>query len=732
MTRILTLLILFLSFNTIAQKDSLLNSLGVYEKILEGKMPLSDTNLVIQLEDKVAQLTYIDPVKALDYSRKIYELSKILNYKRGIANGMRLTGDQMMLLDEVDSSQVVIRKAIEYCEKHKLSKVKTDCQYSLGSSYFYLSDYDKSLDAYFECYEYAKKFNPQAQAGGANGIGLVFRVIGNPEKAKEYFLEAYQLGKIYKDTSDQVQALNNLGIIAKNEDDYEQAFAYYNEGLELAELSNNLRKAGEFYYNLAIMYERTGEIEKGFEFMEKSAEVTKKTSSKRGVAMDYFSLGLFYFNRNRFDKAIVNLELALSYSEEVKYDELIVASYKGLAMAFNGAGNYQQAYNCMTRAYVYNDSLGLAYANAQALELENQTLLAEVAERDSLDKIRVEQQRSYEKNLSAEKVKSRELLLWSSGAVIILVIIALYFMFRSRSQLKIKNVIITDRNNQIEIQKEELIEQHKEIRDSITYAKRIQNALLSGNEEWDKISMKHFILFKPKDVVSGDFYWAHHFDKENISIWVTADCTGHGVPGAFMSMLGIGFLNEIVIENGTKSGSEILNLLRAKIIKALAQKSGGQQQKDGMDLALCIWDRKSNQLEFTGANNPLWILRKRAQIETENHEKTHFHEGNEYGIIELAANKMPVGFHTETAASFKSQTFQLREDDRIISFTDGYADQFGGAKGKKLKYKPFKNMLIEIQSKPVQLQGELLTDLFDKWIGDFEQIDDVCLIGVKV
>ncbi|MFT4601951.1 MAG: serine phosphatase RsbU (regulator of sigma subunit), partial [Arenicella sp.] len=593
-------------------------------------------------------------------------------------------------------------------------------------------DHEKALESYFECYDIAKKRYPKSQGGAASGIGLIFRVIENNEKSKEYFQEAYQLGKVYKDTAGILQSLNNLGIIAKNENHIELSFQYYNEGLALAIANKSLRREGEIYYNLSVLYDMTGETEKSFEFMEKSAAVTQKIGNKRGAALDYYSLGSYYIDDHQYGKAIDRLELALDYGLESGYMELVIEVYNALGIAYYGNKEFEEAYACSTRSAAYKDSLNTGTTNSQALQLENDQLLAEIGVQDSLDKIQRQNQRDYEQKLSDEKVKSRDLLLWASAVVILLIIGAFYLVFRSRTQLKAKNKTITHRNNQILLQKDEIEEQHNEIRDSINYAKRIQTALLSGNDEWDKIATNHYVLFKPKDVVSGDFYWAHHFEKEEISVWVTADCTGHGVPGAFMSMLGIGFLNEIVIENGIKDGPQILKSLREKIIKALDQKGASHQQKDGMDLALCIWDKKTNKLQYTGANNPLWILRNRENITEGHFDKVMIHEPFTYGLIEIAANKMPVGFYTEDLSEFISQEVQLLLGDRIISFTDGYADQFGGDKGKKMKYRPFKKIIIEAQPKPFKLHGDILTRHFDEWIGEFEQIDDVCIIGISV
>ncbi|MEO9532608.1 MAG: tetratricopeptide repeat protein [Crocinitomicaceae bacterium] len=725
-----TLLLSSLSVSAHAQ-DSLLTALKVDEKI-KSSTDLKDTVVIDQLKKSFDKLKYNEPGLTVLYARKMLALARKLKFEPRIGSGLRLLSGALMGHNQLDSSIIYADRAIDYCKRYNLEEELMKAYNNRGNACFYKSEYEKALEYYYKADEMAKEKFPKAIAGSANGIGLIFRVIENYNKSKEYFEEAYRLGKIYKDTADVLQALNNLGIIAKNQGEYEKSLAYYNEGLELAKANNNLRREGELLYNAAIVYNYLGESDKMMEAMEKSTEITYQIGTDRGIAIDNYSLALYYTDLNQLKKAEEKMLIALDYGQRAEYSELIAESYIAMAEIQSKLRNYKEAFTFMAMGHEYSDSLGLADANSAATRLENEVNQARIEAQDSLQREQEVLENQHKEQLAAEKLKSREILLWSSGVVIILVVVALYFMFRSRSQLQSKNKIITDRNNQIETQKEELIEQHKEIRDSINYAKRIQTALLSGNEEWDKISLDHFILFKPKDVVSGDFYWAHHFPEENISIWVTADCTGHGVPGAFMSMLGIGFLNEIVIENGIKSGPIILNKLRDKIIHALTQKSEAQQQKDGMDLALCIWDRKTNLLEFTGANNPLWVLRKKSQISQSDFAKIHLEEDQEFGIIEIASNKMPVGFHTGELAAFKSQTIQLEIDDRVITFTDGFADQFGGDKGKKLKYKPFKSMLIKAQAKPIKIQSDILDSEFSEWIRDFEQIDDICVIGVKV
>ncbi len=262
-------------------------------------------------------------------------------------------------------------------------------------------------------------------------------------------------------------------------------------------------------------------------------------------------------------------------------------------------------------------------------------------------------------------------------------------------------------------QQNEIKDKNKSITSSIEYAKRIQNAVLFSEDILDKNNIDHFIFFKPRDIVSGDFYWINKsYDK---FIIIAADATGHGVPGAFMSMLGIAFLNEIIeLEINNITPDEILNKLREKVKTTLKQSGKISETKDGMDMAVCILDQNTLQLQYSGANIPLYIIKK---------------DTNE--LNEIKPTRQPVGIYP-LEKSFINNSVQLEKGDIIYLFSDGFADQFGGPKGKKFKYKPFKQMLLENANKPMTEQKIIINNEFDTWKKDTQQTDDVLVIGVKV
>lgn len=230
-------------------------------------------------------------------------------------------------------------------------------------------------------------------------------------------------------------------------------------------------------------------------------------------------------------------------------------------------------------------------------------------------------------------------------------------------------------------------------------------------------SKNFFILYKPKDIVSGDFYYALSHkptgSKNELFYMCTADCTGHGVPGAFMSMLGISYLNESIIEKNIAKPNEVLNNMREEIISSLNPEGSEEESKDGMDCVLCSYDFQDMKLHFAAANNPLWLVR----------------DGK---LSEYKPDKMPVGKYQDQHASFNMQTIDLQKGDIVYTFTDGYADQFGGPKGKKFKYKQLEDILLANSHLDMEEQKNVLNTKFEAWKGNLEQVDDVLVIGIKI
>jgi serine phosphatase RsbU (regulator of sigma subunit) len=294
------------------------------------------------------------------------------------------------------------------------------------------------------------------------------------------------------------------------------------------------------------------------------------------------------------------------------------------------------------------------------------------------------------------------------------------------AKLKLEDIVI-NRTAEVVAEKEEVEKQkklvevkNKDITDSINYAQKIQQAILPLPDEFSKVFPQSFIYFQPRDIVSGDFYWFYppHKLNQNHVYLAAADCTGHGVPGAFMSMIGNTLLNEILNEKQVYECDAILNQLHNEVRAALKQDIAQNTTNDGMDIALCRIDLDTLELQYAGANRALYILRPQT---------------SKYEFIEIKPNKFSIGgFQAETTRKFTPHTLQLKQGDTFYMFSDGYADQFGGANNKKFMVKRLQQELLAMQHLPLHEQKVLIAKLLNDWKGSTEQVDDILMIGVRV
>ena len=265
--------------------------------------------------------------------------------------------------------------------------------------------------------------------------------------------------------------------------------------------------------------------------------------------------------------------------------------------------------------------------------------------------------------------------------------------------------------------------QHQKMKESIHYAEKIQSAALIPEDYLSEFMKDHFILFSPRDIVSGDFFWATQQDSRLVI--AVADCTGHGVPGALLSMLGISFLNEIVNRSVSMHANQILNLLRTYLITSLHQTGRRGEARDGIEIALCIIDAPKNQMEFSGANRPLYIIRENGSY------KDPVMENLTHELIQINADRMPIGVYDQEMTPFSNNIIPLQKNDAIYLFSDGYVDQMGGPHRKTFRAHRFKNLLLEIQDQTMEKQKQILIERFESWKGDFEQVDDILVLGFK-
>ncbi len=368
---------------------------------------------------------------------------------------------------------------------------------------------------------------------------------------------------------------------------------------------------------------------------------------------------------------------------------------------------------------------------------EQKAVLAEQKEAaDSLQKHISEQQNQIKEQKGTLKAQDKRITyqtyaLITFGLLILIILTFAYLLRRNYRRIKAINQKLAEKNDTILEQNERIEEKNKEITESITYASKIQHAMLPSLTVLQENFRDSSALYIPRDIVSGDFYWAAK--AEGKLIWTAPDCTGHGVPGAMMSMLGMAFLREVVTRKGIYSPEKILDEVRDMIVRSLSSENKEEEAKDGMDMGLCTLDMASGTLSFAGGNNPLYLFfgNKDGNRQIPEDSKKIEDANGELVGVEIQADKQPVGAHSD-GVPFKKQDVEVRKGDRLYLFSDGYADQFGGNKGKKLKYKPFKRMILESNDLSLKEQRDHLHEKFMEWKGTYEQVDDVVVLAVEL
>jgi sigma-B regulation protein RsbU (phosphoserine phosphatase) len=286
------------------------------------------------------------------------------------------------------------------------------------------------------------------------------------------------------------------------------------------------------------------------------------------------------------------------------------------------------------------------------------------------------------------------------------------FLIDSIRKINEQNDQLKRKNDELSWQHQLLAEKNKEIIDDINYSLRIQNALLPSKDYLNQLFIQHFVFFRPRNIVSGDFYWVYH--KENKVMFAAADCTGHGISGAFMTVAGAAFLNEIASMYDYADASEILNQLRNRVMRLLHQKGEDGETNDGMDISLCVFDFENYSLQFAGANNPLYIVRQNGNIDI------------------IKPDKLPIGIHINFNQPFTTHRTILKKGDMIYLFSDGYPDQFGGPNDQKYRYKRLQDLFVRIHNEPVNDQKKIIEQEFNDWIGERKQVDDIMMIGIRI
>jgi serine phosphatase RsbU (regulator of sigma subunit) len=567
-----------------------------------------------------------------------------------------------------------------------------DSYNNLAYIYDYMGNLPKALEFYFKTIPLDEKNkNYTGMSVTLGNIGLVYVDLEEYEKAKLYYNKSLLLLEKYPNLRQLARTKTHLGYLHSLEGNYDSAKFYYNESLIIC-LKNDFPEIANSYNNLAKMYYRQGNVDSSYALQYKSLEYAEKFSNWDIMIYSFCNIGIMEKEKGNYKKAKEYYLKAYDLVKKMKiYDDR--SKCLGLLSEVNElTGDYKislQQYKEMT---LIMDSI---YDNSKSIEIGRLEAGYEYEKQKVIDDAKNDKLVALEKE---EKAKQR-VIIYSISFGSILLLLSLFIIFNRLRITKRQKIVIENQKEIVDIK-------NQEITDSIRYAKRIQSAILPPSKIVKEYLKESFILYKPKDVVAGDFYWMEH--KDSKVIFAAADCTGHGVPGAMVSVVCNNALNRSVREHGLTDPGEILTKTREIVIQEFEKSE--EDVKDGMDIALCSLD--GMKLQYAGAHNPLWIIRKGELIETK-------------------ANKQPIG-QFDNPEPYTTHSFDLEPGDSLYLFSDGYVDQFGGPKGKKFMYNPFRKLLLSIQEKSMEEQKTFIDEAFEAWKGSIEQIDDVCVIGVRV
>jgi len=600
------------------------------------------------------------------------------------------------------------KKVVELLlEKLKLVEQEQDST-EIASTCSYLSINKRKLGFYDDAITYNQKaiklFESLKDSLGLaecyQGLGGIYYFMDNNEQAIRQFIKALQIYVRLNNIEKQAAINNNIGSVYNENGESEKALQYYKKALEIYSQQGNRMVEAIIADNIGLAYVGLNNYTKARVYFVQSLEMQKRIGNNEGIVHSLTNIAGLNHKQNNLEKAREQYLEALELAKKGNFLNEELNIFKELVDVEEGLGNYQEALQTMRNYLAIKDTIINEESRSQMNELEVKLNIQDQESKIVL--LNKENELNLEK-VEKQQIRTRFAIILVILLLVLLVIVVIALRFSREAKLKLEEM-----NLEISAQRNEIQVQNKRFTDSIQYAGRVQNALFTPIAKLSDYFSDYFLISKPFSIVSGDFYW---FRSINGKLYLAvADCTGHGVPGAFMSMLGNAYLNEIVIHSPSSSANEILNELRDKIKTTLHQENM-QGNTDGMDISLCIIHFDQQKLEFSGAYNPAYLLRGEL-------------------INELKADKMPVAV-SRNERSFTSQWIDIQKNDRLFLLSDGFYDQFGGKEVTKINRKGFKELLYAGSQLSFAGHGKMIEAFFNDWKGEREQTDDVMVLGCQ-
>jgi serine phosphatase RsbU (regulator of sigma subunit)/Tfp pilus assembly protein PilF len=600
---------------------------------------------------------------ALYFAKKLVDYSEKRAYVKGKANGYRMTGMAYAVISNYTDALRFEQMALKACEKTKDMGMKANILNNLANIYYEVKEYHEALSYQERSLDLCLKLNLKRGVSACFGnMGNIYKNLGNTRSALKYYEKSIAIDRELHNALGYANSWGNIGSLYFARKEYARALDYFNRSLHVRDSLGNTNGITSSYISMANVYDVLGQTK---------------------TAMDYY-------------------KKALSLAEESGTLDQQESCYQGLYHCYKKTGEVDEA----LAAYEKGNQLKDSMLNSSRLDELNQLKTKYLLEQqESEQKIKIAAVEAKKDTEKAAAEKQGRIILVSAIIGIILMLIFSYLIYKRYTLSLRQQHIIQSQKKIVEVK-------NQEITDSINYAKRIQEALLTSEQEFCSHFQNAFVLFKPKDIVSGDFYWVSSIPNTSTVVFALGDCTGHGVPGGFMSVLGMNLLNEIVNEKQVTEPAEVLELLRVRIIAALKQDGNEGNSRDGMDVTVCKLDRTTGAFAYAMANRMLYV-----------------HSGGE--LTRYTGDRMPVSFY-EKEAKFSQNSLQLRKGDLIYLFTDGFTDQVGGPEGRKFKYPNFETAIKTAIADSRPVDKKYFNEIFLSWKKERHQVDDVSLIGVEV
>ncbi|HAS41598.1 MAG TPA: hypothetical protein DCS93_14045 [Microscillaceae bacterium] len=714
-----------------------------------AKEPVDTTKVSIMLELGMAHLAE-DQAEASQFIKQALQLSRKIKFLKGEVNSLMRQGDVYRRQNKFDKAIELLEQAVKLNNKESLTLENISLHNRLGSNYYGLYDYGNALKNFKIALEIAEKMNAVAYVTGCiNNIGVIYDEQGDYARALKAYFRGLKFADKHNQQSFKADNLINISTIYNQQNNTKLAIQYANQALALlnTKANDDISKV-TCLGNLADFYFKDKNYVKSLEYANQSLQLAQKVDDKLGVVYAYRAIGkvkiterktqeaLLYYNKalviseaigdkqgtvtverevaytyqalRDFKKALKFARNSLKDAEEIGSAQDIKDGYKALSDIFEANKQLDSSYFYYKKFTALKDKL---FGEKNSWELNNIRAEYDLEKKETEIEL-LKKDRALTKTKTEAKVKRQRIVQYFFIAGFLTVFFIAFMLYRNNLQKQRANQLLQNKNDEIFQKNIQINAQNEAITSSINYAQRIQKAILPLEDHIAVQVSNYFIFNRPRDIVSGDFYW--FIEHQNKYFFSVIDCTGHGVPGAFMSMLGNTALTNIVLQQGITEPHKILNQLSKEVDFLLQQHV--TQNSDSMDMALCAVDLQKMELEYAGANNPmLYIQNGEMQV--------------------LKADRMPIGKEqVDMDRSYTLHTIDISTPTTVYLYTDGCQDQFGGPEGKKFKSSRLRELLFKNHELPMAEQKELVAKAMDDWMAveSRSQVDDMLIMGVKL